>query len=57
MKEAIIHPLIDAVEIIEAGIPEPKDDEVVVKVVVAGTNPKDWKMPNWYVIQRREIPP
>lgn len=56
MKEAIIHPLIDAVEIIEAGIPEPKDDEVVVKVVVAGTNPKDWKMPNWYVIQRREIP-
>ena len=47
MKEAIVHPLIDAVEIIEVAIPELKDDEVVVKVVVAGTNPKDWKMPNW----------
>ena len=47
MKEAIVHPSIDTVEIVDVSIPEPKDDEVVVKVMVAGTNPKDWKMPNW----------
>jgi NADPH2:quinone reductase len=47
MKEAIVQPSIETVEIIESPMPAPKDDEIVVKVVVAGTNPKDWKMPNW----------
>ncbi|KAJ4351631.1 uncharacterized protein N0V89_006974 [Didymosphaeria variabile] len=47
MKEAIVHPSIESVEIVESVVPTPKDDEVVIKVVVAGTNPKDWKMPNW----------
>lgn len=26
-------------------IPEPNDDQVLIKVVVSGTNPKDWKLP------------
>ncbi|KAF2451796.1 GroES-like protein [Karstenula rhodostoma CBS 690.94] len=47
MKEAIVQPSIEVVEIIESPIPIPKDDEVVIKVVVAGSNPKDWKRPNW----------
>lgn len=25
------------------GISEPGDDEVLIKVVVSGSNPKDWK--------------
>jgi len=32
-------------EIKEVPVPTPKDDEVLIKVVVAGTNPKDWKVP------------
>ncbi|OAG08583.1 GroES-like protein, partial [Paraphaeosphaeria sporulosa] len=47
MKEAIVQPSIEAVEVIESPIPIPADGEVVIKVIVAGTNPKDWKMPNW----------
>lgn len=47
MKEVIVHPSIETIEIIESPIPEPHDDEVVIKVIVAGTNPKDWKIPNW----------
>ena len=47
MKEAIIHPSIETIEIVESPIPEPKDEEIVIEVVVAGSNPKDWKMPNW----------
>ncbi|KAI0466576.1 GroES-like protein [Xylaria cf. heliscus] len=46
-KQAIIQPSIDAVEIIDTPIPVPKDKEVVIKVVVAGSNPKDWKYPLW----------
>lgn len=47
MKEAIVQPSIEAVEIIKSPIPVTQDNEVVIKVVVAGTNPKDWKRPNW----------
>ncbi|KAL8863129.1 MAG: hypothetical protein Q9178_000503 [Gyalolechia marmorata] len=47
MKEAIVQPNLK-VNIIDSEIPIPKDDEVVVKVVVSGSNPKDWKIPQWY---------
>lgn len=47
MKEAIVHSSLESIEIIDTPIPTPKDDEVVIKVIVAGTNPKDWKMPKW----------
>ena len=39
VKDDILHPDIRDVE-----IPIPKDDEVLIKVNVAGTNPKDWKV-------------
>jgi len=48
-KQAIIQPSLEAVEIIDTPIPTPGDNEVVIKVVVSGTNPKDWKYPMWYV--------
>jgi NADPH2:quinone reductase len=41
MKEAIILKG-PTVKIIESPIPEPNDDQVVTKVVVSGSNPKDW---------------
>ncbi len=28
-------------------IPKPNADEVLIRVVVSGSNPKDWKMPMW----------
>ncbi|EPE25345.1 GroES-like protein [Glarea lozoyensis ATCC 20868] len=34
-------------EIESAPIPEPKDKQVLIKVVVSGSNPKDWKVPTW----------
>lgn len=46
MKEAIVHKG-PKVEIIDSPIPVPKDDQVVTKVVVSGSNPKDWKMPEF----------
>ena len=48
-KQVIVQSSIEAVEIIDTPIPTPRDKEVVVKVVVSGTNPKDWKYPLWYV--------
>jgi len=48
-KQVIIQSSIEAVEIIDTPIPTPGDKDVVIKVVVAGTNPKDWKYPLWYV--------
>jgi len=41
MKEAIVAKG-PKVTIQDASIPEPKDDQVVIKVVVSGSNPKDW---------------
>ncbi|KFA51408.1 hypothetical protein S40293_03270 [Stachybotrys chartarum IBT 40293] len=44
MKEAIVVP--DAtVTITDSPIPSPGPHQVLVKVIVAGTNPKDWKFP------------
>ncbi|KAF8847307.1 GroES-like protein [Acephala macrosclerotiorum] len=47
-KQLIVQSSIEAIEIIDTPIPIPHDKEVVIKVVVSGTNPKDWKYPLWY---------
>lgn len=52
-KQVIVQSSIEAVEFIDTPIPIPQDKEVVIKVVVAGTNPKDWKIPLWQVIRLR----
>ncbi|KAL8959430.1 MAG: hypothetical protein Q9193_003710, partial [Seirophora villosa] len=44
MKEAIVQPDLK-LDIVDSPIPVPKDNEVVIKVVVSGSNPKDWKYP------------
>lgn len=31
----------------DSPIPEPDADQVLIKVVVSGSNPKDWKVPEW----------
>ncbi|KAL5342697.1 chaperonin 10-like protein [Aspergillus crustosus] len=36
-----------AVRFVDIPIPEPTDDQVLIKVVVAGANPKDWKGPEY----------
>ncbi|KAI9369628.1 chaperonin 10-like protein [Aspergillus egyptiacus] len=44
MKEGIVKK--DAsVDIIDSPIPKPGPGHVLIKVIVAGTNPKDWKLP------------
>ncbi|KAL3427735.1 alcohol dehydrogenase [Phlyctema vagabunda] len=44
MKEAIVTAG-PVVQIREGPIPTPNDDQVLIKVIVSGTNPKDWKAP------------
>lgn len=34
-------------EVIESPIPSPKPGQIIIKVVVSGSNPKDWKLPEW----------
>ena len=46
MKEAIISAG-PKVQIEDSPIPTPEPDQVVTKVVVSGSNPKDWKYPEW----------
>ena len=46
MKEAITL-LGPAVKIVDSPIPVPNDDEVLIKVIVSGSNPKDWKVPEF----------
>jgi NADPH2:quinone reductase len=41
MKEAIVKENLD-VEIVDSPIPEPGPDQLVIQVVVSGSNPKDW---------------
>ncbi|EKG12959.1 Peptidase S9/S15 [Macrophomina phaseolina MS6] len=53
MKEAIVHPGV-RVEIIDSAIPEPTEDQVLIKVVVSGSNPKDWKIPEMMKQSRNE---
>lgn len=53
MKEAICR-LGPSVEIHDVPVPQPGDDEVQIKVIVSGTNPKDWKMAEWGLGERNE---
>ncbi|KAH8716777.1 zinc-binding oxidoreductase-like protein ToxD [Phaeosphaeriaceae sp. PMI808] len=46
MKEAVVFQGAK-VTLQDVPIPEPKEDQVVIKVVVSGSNPKDWKIPEW----------
>ncbi|KAI9163098.1 Trans-enoyl reductase fsr4 [Paramyrothecium foliicola] len=47
MKEAIV--CIDtSVKIHEVPVPTPGPKDVLIKVIVAGTNPKDWKVPTFF---------
>ncbi|KAF2186758.1 GroES-like protein [Zopfia rhizophila CBS 207.26] len=47
MKEAIISPD-TKVNIVDSPIPEPGPDQLVIQVLVSGSNPKDWKVPVWF---------
>jgi len=42
------------VEIVDSAIPEPGPDDVITKVVVSGSNPKDWKMAEFGMGERNE---
>ena len=44
MKEALVN-IGPKVRIVESPIPVPEADQVVTKVIVSGSNPKDWKHP------------
>ncbi|KAI1767777.1 GroES-like protein [Hypoxylon sp. FL1150] len=46
-KQVLVQGSIEAVEFIETPIPMPDEKQVVIKVVVSGANPKDWKYPYW----------
>ncbi|KAK7746533.1 hypothetical protein SLS62_009396 [Diatrype stigma] len=35
------------VRVEDVPIPKPNDDQVLIQVVVSGSNPKDWKVPFW----------
>jgi NADPH:quinone reductase-like Zn-dependent oxidoreductase len=41
MKEAYVNPDL-SVEIKDVAMPEPGPGQVLIKVVVSGSNPKDW---------------
>lgn len=47
MKEAIVSAG-PKVHIVDSPIPTPEPDQVVTKVVVSGSNPKDWKRPDLF---------
>lgn len=35
------------VTIVDSAVPEPGEDQLLIRVVVSGSNPKDWKVPEW----------
>jgi NADPH:quinone reductase-like Zn-dependent oxidoreductase len=45
MKE-VINLAGPTVKFVDSPIPEPNNDQVLIKVVVSGSNPKDWKVPD-----------
>ncbi|KAI3321468.1 GroES-like protein [Xylariaceae sp. AK1471] len=46
MKEALVSKG-PKVQIIDSPLPKPGADQVVIRVIVSGSNPKDWKVPMW----------
>ncbi|RAK96013.1 GroES-like protein, partial [Aspergillus ibericus CBS 121593] len=50
MKEIINLPG-PSTKLIDSPIPDINDDQVLIKVVVSGSNPKDWKVPELAVNQ------
>ncbi|KAF2224696.1 chaperonin 10-like protein [Elsinoe ampelina] len=46
MKEAIVKKG-TIVEIVDTEIPKPGPSQILIKVVFSGSNPKDWKIPEW----------
>ncbi|KAI1267779.1 GroES-like protein [Xylariaceae sp. FL1019] len=46
MKEALVEKG-PKVTIIDSPIPKAEADQVAIKVIVSGSNPKDWKVPLW----------
>ncbi|KAK4498025.1 hypothetical protein PRZ48_010681 [Zasmidium cellare] len=53
MKEGIVT-LGPRISVREVPIPEPSPDDVLIRVAVTGTNPKDWKMAEWGLGERNE---
>jgi NADPH2:quinone reductase len=47
MKEAIVAAG-PSVKIIDSPIPTPSSNQLLIKVMVSGSNPKDWKRPEWF---------
>ncbi|EAQ83385.1 hypothetical protein CHGG_09789 [Chaetomium globosum CBS 148.51] len=45
MKEALVSKG-TIVQIVDSPVPTPNDDQVLIKVIVSGCNPKDWKLPD-----------
>ncbi|KAF2263069.1 GroES-like protein [Lojkania enalia] len=46
MKDAIVSKG-PKVRVVESEMPTPEPEQLVIKVVVSGSNPKDWKVPEW----------
>ncbi|KAK8162414.1 chaperonin 10-like protein [Phyllosticta citrichinensis] len=46
MKEAIVTDA-EHVAIVDSPIPKPGPDQVIIKVIASGSNPKDWKTTEW----------
>lgn len=46
MKEAFVDVNIK-VQVKDSPIPKPAPGQILIQVVVSGTNPKDWKLPRW----------
>lgn len=53
MKEALVSGG-PKVRIIDSPIPVPEPDQVVIKVVVSGSNPKDWKYPAIHKVESNQ---
>jgi NADPH2:quinone reductase len=45
MKEYFVEPSGTTGKLVDSPIPKPEAKQVIIRVVVSGTNPKDWKMP------------
>ena len=48
MKEALVSTG-PKVNIVDTAIPKAGSDQVIIKVVYSGSNPKDWKVPGRFL--------